>query len=259
MERNISIIVVTYNRLNYLKLTVESILLQTFNFTELLIVCDGYQQDVKDYILTLNDPRITYHNVDHCGYPAKARNLGIERSTGNYIAFCDDDDVWLTNKLEKQMAVFDNNTSIGLCCTNRDIINSYGVGIEIHTLKWIPAKCNLSNLLLSNYITYSSVVIKRAILEKSGIFIDDIRFKAIEDYHLWLRIAFYTEIYFLNEPLILYRMHGTNISDKLSDGAQKNMQLYSDLFSKYQFKLSDKLKAHFIVYSKYLTYKLMGK
>lgn len=260
IPNNISVIIVTYNRLNYLKLTVESVLAQSIRFKELLIVCDGHQEDVKDYISSLNDERILYHYVNHCGYPAKGRNLGLQLAKGDYIAFCDDDDLWMPQKLRKQMAVFQNDPSVGLCFARRSIIDSNGDAVEGTTVKWIPRKPTVHNLLLTNYISYSSVVINKAVLQKTGIYMDDIRFKAVEDYHLWLRIALLSKIYFIDEVLMLYRVHNSNISDKqLSDGAKKNMLLYKDLFSKFKFSYPDKLKARLTVYSKFLTYKLLGK
>lgn len=259
MEIKVSIIVVTYKRLNYLKLAVESLLAQTYKFAELLIIGDGHQQDVEEYVISLNSPNIFYFYVEHCGYPAKARNFGIGKCKGSFIAFCDDDDMWLNNKLEKQMTIFSENQNIALCCTNRNIINADGDRLSTKSLNRIPSKFNLGNLLVSNYVSYSSVVVKKAVFEKTGLFPDDIQFKAIEDYHLWIRIALFYEIYFLNEPLILYRLHETNITEKLSYGARKNIKLFKDLFSKFKFKLSDEIKAFTTAYTKLLIYKLLGK
>ena len=255
----VSVIIVTYNRLDYLQLTIDSILKQTYQNTEIVIVGDGNQDDVEDYVLKLQDNRILYSYVQHCGYPAKGRNHGISISNGSYIAFCDDDDLWAPSKLEKQIAILEADTHIDLCFTNRVIIDSDGCEGNKNSLLWIPKNQSVNNLLMTNYISYSSVVIRRKILLKAGLFIDDIKFRAVEDYHLWLRIAFHGKVWFLNESLIYYRVHSSNITSKLSVGARKNITLFKDLFSKYKFSFFDKMKAYFTAYSKLTIYLLRNK
>lgn len=256
MEEKISVIVVTYNRLDYLKLTVEAILQQTYRNIEVVVIGDGHQADVEEYINNHEDQRISYLFVDHCGYPAKGRNLGIKNTNGPLIAFCDDDDVWLPNKLAKQMDVFKENQGVVLCCTNRVIINSDGEISDKKSLAFLPGEFNLSNLLVSNFVSYSSVVLKRAVLEKTGLFPDEMKFKAIEDYHLWIRVAYFGEVHFLNEDLVLYRVHNSNITTTFSKGAYRNILLFNDLFSKYKFTLWDKVKAYSVAYSKVILYKV---
>ena len=252
----VSVIIVTYNRLPYLKLTIDSVLKQTFQDFKIVVVGDGDQIEVKSYIESMKDDRISYRYVNHCGYPAKARNLGIQCTNSPYIAFCDDDDLWRENKLAEQMNIFKNDQKIDLCCTNRVIIDKDGIESKKKGLKRIPEKFNLSNLLISNYISYSSVVVKREILEESGTFADSITFKAVEDYHLWLRIAFFGNIHFMNEKMVSYRVHDTNISSKLSIGAKKNITVFKDLFKKYRFKVKDRVIALAVAKMKLYFYKL---
>ena len=259
MKDVISVIVVTYNRLDYLKLTIESILSQSYRALEVIVVGDGHQPDVDGYVNQHQDLRISYFHVDHCGYPAKGRNLGIQNSRGSLIAFCDDDDIWASDKLAKQLDVFRKQEDISLCCTNRSFINCDGKILMGKSLKWLPTRYTLNRLLLSNFVSYSSVLLKREILVKAGLFPDDIKFKAIEDYHLWIRIAYFGRISFLNEKLVLYRIHNSNITSKLSLGANRNIQLYRDLFNRYKFKKIDQLMAYSAAYFKLFYYKLIGR
>jgi len=259
MKDIISVIVVTYNRLDYLKLTIESILSQSYRELEVIVIGDGHQPDVSAYIDQHDDLRISYFYVNHCGYPAKGRNLGIQNSRGSLIAFCDDDDIWASDKLAKQLDVFKKNKEIRLCCTNRSFINSDGKILEGRSLKWSPTKYSLKRLLLSNFVSYSSVLLKREILNEAGLFPDDIKFKAVEDYHLWIRIAYFGKVFFLNEKLVLYRIHNSNITSKLSLGANRNIHLYKDLFDSYKFKKIDRLMTYSMAYFKLFYYKLMGR
>jgi len=254
----ITVIVVTYNRLSYLKLTIDSILQQTYKNLEILVIGDGDQTDVKKYVEQLVDFQVEYLFVPHCGYPAKARNLGIETAKGSFIAFCDDDDLWHPNKLEHQMQFFNQDSSLDLCFTNRTVIDAAGNIIEGKGLNWIPSKTNLSTILLTNFISYSSVLLKKEILIKTGLFPDELKFKAIEDYHLWIRIASCGKLYFLNEKLVHYRIHENNITKKLSVGAKSVLLIFKDLFPQLRLNYYLKLKAYMGVYTKYIIYRIKG-
>jgi glycosyltransferase involved in cell wall biosynthesis len=172
----VSVIVTTYRRLEFLKLTVSSILNQTYSDFEIIIVADGHQPDIEDYVYSTGNSKISYYFVEHFGYPAKARNFGIDKANGEYIAFCDDDDLWEKEKLKMQLVVMQNNLQIVLCCTNRYIIDEKGKKIKEQALRK-PKLPGILSLLVSNYVTTSSVVIRRSILEKTGLFPDTFVFK----------------------------------------------------------------------------------
>ena len=255
----ISVVLVTYQRLDYLKLTVAAILSQTYSSIELIVVGDGDQPEVREYINTHTDDRIFYSFVLHAGYPAKARNKGIEISKGKYIAFCDDDDLWHPEKLEKQMLIFLKDPFLDLCCTNRFVIDSAGNIKEGRVLNWIPSKADLRTILITNFVSYSSVLIKADILNKIGLFPDEIKFKAIEDYHLWIRMADKGKLFFLNEKLVYYRVHQSNITKRLSVGAKSVLLIFEDLFPQLRLSYYLKFKAFFAVYAKYTIYKIMSR
>jgi glycosyltransferase involved in cell wall biosynthesis len=254
----ISVIVVTYNRLNYLKDTIDSILQQTYKNLEILIIGDGNQIDVKNYISELSDDRVKYLFVPHCGYPAKARNYGIKNSSGDFIAFCDDDDLWVPQKLEKQLNKMSELDNYGLCFTNRIIIDSNGKLRESNqnNIKWIPSKPKASTLLYSNYITYSSVLVNRTLL-KTQEFPDTLKYRAVEDYHLWLRLSQISQLAFINEKLVLYRIHDANITNKLSVGAWLNFEMFNDLQKNYDLAYFSAFRGKLIAFLKFNIYKIL--
>ena len=255
MEK-LSVIIVTYKRLDYLKLTIKSILDQSINYDlEVIVVGDGHQQDVSDHLSAVKDPRLQYFFVEHCGYPAKGRNLGISKAKGNIIAFCDDDDLWLPGKLEKQLRVLETYKDIILCCTNRNSIDSVGNYIAKYDLKYKPARATKTNLLFYNYVTYSTVIARREAVLRAGGFIDDPAYRAVEDYHLWLKMAALGDIYFLNQPLVSYRVHQNNISKSLSEGTRKVIKVYGDIFSSFHYPALSKLIAYSLAYTKLVIYK----
>ncbi|MGJ1317232.1 glycosyltransferase [Sphingobacterium spiritivorum] len=261
MEKKVSVIVVTFQRFEYLKLTLESILAQTYTNFELIVVSDGYESDVKEYVKSLFESgySIQYDFTEHCGYPARPRNLALKKCKGEYVAFCDDDDLWESDKLEKQIDVLDRNEDVVLCCTNRDEIDSNGHLLTKKSINYVPNYPTFNKLLFTNFISYSSVLIRKSIIEKSGVFIDDIKFRAVEDYHLWLRVAYYGKVYFLDEIMVHYRKHGGNITSKFSVGIKKNILVYDNIFSTLNVSKIRKFFSYVTVYVKSAIYRLSGK
>jgi glycosyltransferase involved in cell wall biosynthesis len=219
--KKVSVIIVTFKRLFYLQMAIDSVLQQGYENLEIIVVADGDQPDVKEFVGHHPDKRLQYFYVEHVGYPSVARNLGLEKASGDFIAFCDDDDIWLPNKLAAQLEVLEKENS-ALCFTNRLIINSSGDIENKEALRWLPKQFNVNTLLASNYITYSSVVLRKSILKQTGVFPEESIYKAVEDYHLWLRIAYFGKLSFLNQHLVLYRVHETNITFEPSIGLKKN-------------------------------------
>ena len=106
----VSVVLTTYNRADLISETIESILSQTFRNFELIVVDDGSTDNTEEVVRSYNDERVHYIKTDNWGGPAKPRNIGIKKAKGEYIAFCDDDDLWLPNKLEVQLKHFDSDT-----------------------------------------------------------------------------------------------------------------------------------------------------
>ncbi len=147
-----------------------------------------------------------------------ARNAAIEKAEGKYIAFLDCDDIWLPEKLEKQVSLLDSNKELGLVYSDSYVIdgngdlreNAYFYGIK-------PFRGNAFNELFQfNFIPMLTVAIRREVLDKVGVF--NPRYEMAEEYDLWLRIAEYYPIDFIEQPLAKCRVHAES-------GYQKNTGL----------------------------------
>jgi glycosyltransferase involved in cell wall biosynthesis len=103
----ISVVIPVYNRERLIGKTIKSILEQTYNNFEILIIDDNSTDGTKEAITKINDSRIRYFKQEYNQGPSAARNRGINVSKGNYIAFLDSDDLWDTNKLSDQFKIFD--------------------------------------------------------------------------------------------------------------------------------------------------------
>jgi glycosyltransferase involved in cell wall biosynthesis len=211
----ISVVIPTYNRANYLKRCIDSVLNQTFTKFELIII-DDYSTDNTDKIISsYKDNRIKYLKNNSNGVVASSRNLGIKESKGNWIAFLDSDDWWDFNKLKYCIEFF--NTS--------DLIY-HNLNIIFKKKNFLPTKKNfkirqlkepiLIDLLNSgNIIPNSSVIVRKKLLKQIGLISESKKIVASEDYNTWLKISKITNKFlYLPKSLGYYFVHDQNISQK---------------------------------------------
>ncbi len=195
---NVSVIIPTYQRAHIVSQAIESVLVQTINDYEIIVVIDGSTDNTKEVLAQFGD-KITVIYQENKGIAA-ARNTGIIAAQGHYIAFLDDDDLWLPNMLEKQLACFESAPKIGLVYSDMFYFNDSGVLPDKWTNVYTPPPVfEILALFARNFIPASTVVVRRECLEEVGLFDETLRF--CEDYDLWLRIIEKFPIYFLNEPL----------------------------------------------------------
>jgi len=201
----ISVIVPTYNRADLISETIESILNQTYKNFELIIVDDGSTDNTEEMIRKFKDSRIKYIKTDNWGGPARPRNIGIKKARGEYIAFCDDDDMWDKRKLEKQIPHFQSSKIVGVAS------DAILIGDTPYYRKKNYGRSKLGyvdyqyiDILNGNKIMTSSCIVKRKILEKVRFFDENRDFCFIEDWELWLRMARFGLFRVLGDPLIFY-------------------------------------------------------
>ena len=197
----ISIIVTTYNRKELLTKTLHSILHQTYCDFELIVVDNFSNYDFYEHIKSFEDDRIRPYQNQNNGIIAVNRNWGIKKAKGDYIAFCDDDDIWFKNKLEIQMEY--------LLRENIDLISSNVVLFRgKHYTKIFAQSKNrkvksISDFLYRNQINTSTVLLRKS---NKVYFNEDPNLVAIEDYSLWLGLyAGGYKFSFINVPLVYYR------------------------------------------------------
>jgi len=221
MAPTVSIVCPTFNGATrgYLREAIESVLAQSFKGYELIIVDDGSTDHTKEVCESyLEDSRVHYIFQPNGG-PASARNAGISASTGEFICFLDDDDVWKEEKLQRQLeyigAQLSNFSNWGMVFTWAELIDARGniVGYRGHRQEGAIYK----NLFFENIIdATSSVLVKREIFDKIGLF--DEAFKQCQDWDMWLRIAKIYYIYHVKEYLVQYREHKGRISSNNEKG-----------------------------------------
>ncbi|MCA0430321.1 MAG: glycosyltransferase family 2 protein [Bacteroidetes bacterium] len=198
---DISVVIPNYNRAELLVNAINSTLNQTYPVLEILICDDGSTDNSKEKVLELNNEKIKWIDCGKNGRPAIPRNIGINNSKGNWIAFLDNDDTWQATKIEKQVKALQQSSYL-ICCTNAlKIKNNVSVGEFSNFNKNL---ISLSDLMKQNEVICSSVIVNKNLLLSTSLFPEDITFKAIEDYALWVRLSTKSEILYLNENLVNY-------------------------------------------------------
>ena len=193
----ISIIIPTFNRRQFLARAIQSVLEQTFQDWELIVVDDGSHDESRQVVQDPHDDRIHYLYQEHRGVSA-ARNAGIRLARHPWICFLDSDDHWKPAKLHRQLEALECRPQYQAIYTNEIWIRR---GRRVNPRKihrkysgWIYHRC-----LPLCIISPSSVLLHRRILEREGFFDED--FPVCEDYEMWLRVSSRQPIFFLDEPL----------------------------------------------------------
>ena len=229
----ISIITPAYNCEKYLEEAVNSVLAQTVQDWELLIIDDCSRDGTYRCMqkLALKDSRIRiFQNARNIG-AAATRNFGIRQAKGQWIAFLDSDDLWRKEKIQKQMTILEKHPDARFLFTGSAFIEDDGMTIA-HTLH-VPEKINRKKLLKQNVISCSSILIRRELMLEFH-----------EDFATWLSIL--SEVpwaYSVDEPLLIYRRAKASKSGKKGKSAQMNWQtyvkagvpLYSRIFSMFSY------------------------
>lgn len=230
----VSVIITTYNRPDYLAETLKSVVGQTYESLEIIVVDDGSATNEAEKVCA-SVHACKYYKIKNQGVAA-ARNYGLKQATGDYIAFLDDDDLWLPHKIAKQVLLLEAHSDFDLTHCPCEIIDEHskktGQIIGRHkdpNLKHGDVKMRM---MASWTLMMPSVLLKRSLIDKVGSF-NEAMPQAGEDMEFWTRCSFYTKFYYFDEPLALYRKHGANISSENSKYSILPLYLYAALLDVY--------------------------
>ena len=204
----VSVIMSVFNDEKNVAESVKSILNQTFDDFEFMIVNDGSTDDSMKIVHSLKDPRIRTIQHENIGL-TKSLNKAICVSQSEYIARQDSDDISIPDRLEKQVSFLDNNPEYAMIGTGIYRINSYGRIIETPSVISSNRKIRWF-LRTGNCFCHGSVMIRRSSLNHVGIYRDYL--KVTQDYDLWRRISEAYKVENLRERLYLWRKNKQNIS-----------------------------------------------
>ncbi len=196
----ISVIIPTYNRGWIIKEAIDSVLAQEYINYELIVVDDGSIDDTHD-ILNSYQKNFLVLRQNNKGVSA-ARNRGFAAASGRFIAFLDSDDIWLPQKLSRQVDFFQSNPD-ALICQTEEIWIRNNVRVNPKKRHEKPSGMIFEPSLSLCLVSPSAVMIKRSLFEEVGLF--DETLPACEDYDLWLRVSCRHQVHLIDTPLIIKR------------------------------------------------------
>jgi glycosyltransferase involved in cell wall biosynthesis len=214
------VIIPVYNGERYISDTIMSVINQMEKNWEIIAVNDGSTDHslviLEEFAMKYPD-RIRVISVSNGGV-SRARNRGVSEARGTYIAFLDQDDLWMPQKLRLQIEQFHSDKNLGISYTNESIIDHTGFVVWEKALT-LKSKINrgfvFEHLVFEDFIPISSVMIRREFFTAIGGF--DPQYSLAEDYDFLLKAANIASVDFIDAPLLLYREHGESGTYKKID------------------------------------------
>lgn len=253
----ISVIISTYNRSHLLGRSIRSVLSQTYSNIQIIVVDDNSKDDTEKTVKDFEDKRISYikHEINKGG--SAARNTGIHCAEGDYIAFLDDDDEWIYNKLELQMEKLNEEKTSMMSYTGRYYIDDKSKDI-IKTVVANKSGRLYDELLVSNCVgTTSSALIKKECFQNVGVF--DETLPGCQDWDMWIRIAREYPISCVSEPLVRYYVHDIRMTSNVDAKIKAKKMLFEKIYPDIRDRRNILSQHHFVLGELYCRINKMSK
>lgn len=242
----VSVVIPAYNVGRHIAEAIDSVLAQDYPQVEILVVDDGSKDDTAA-LVAAGYPQVTLIRKANGG-AATARNAGIRAARGEFVAFLDADDIWLPGKLTAQLDDLRAHPEVAMNCTGFSQWVSDAGGVFPDPLAVVPGQADIPadaidrelsgwiyhKLLLRNFVWTTTVVMRRSLIDKIGLY--DESFRLGQDYEYFLRASRETEIHRLSRAYALYRQHpgsatarglDYNYAARIIEGARRNWGLAS--------------------------------
>ena len=248
----ISVIINCHNGQKYLKSCIKSILNQDYNNFEIIFWNNSSTDKSEEIIKKFKDKRIRIFSSKKFLKLYKSRNLAINKAKGSFVTFCDTDDMWMKNKLSKQVDLLKKNRKIKFIYSNYYVLNELNKTKKLRFKTNLPSGDITQNLIENYLIGILTTMIEKKILIK---YFFNPNYEIVGDFDLFMRLSTKYDFYSIQNPLAIYRIHNNNFSSKkiniyiselkrwlkenLKQNCFKNYSFFSIKF--YLFKLKIKL------------------
>ena len=226
-DRLVSVIIPMYNCAQYFDETIGSVIAQTYTEWEAICVDDHSTDDTLAVARSYaeKDSRITVLQTPYnAGGPSLGRNIALERASGRYIAYLDADDVWMPDKLEKQIA-FLANKPCDVCITSYQTVESDGT---FRNNVFVPERTTYKRMLCGPVTCAHSILIDCEKVDKSLLVMPDIRYG--QDFATWLNVMKHGhDLYGMSDLLAKYRKHEGSVSSEKVRAAKQVWMIYRDI------------------------------
>jgi glycosyltransferase involved in cell wall biosynthesis len=249
----VDVIIPNYNETSLLLRAVNSVIEQGEIINKIIIVDDGSDENTIQFLRStfLDNDRIQIILSDRQVNPGAMRDLGLNHSMSDWVAFLDADDFWEQDKLQKQMK-FALENHFQVVCSNANLVRNFVRVKPIYQFDYEP-KISTKSLLRENVIINSTVLIKRDCFQKIGGYPKEHHLRGVEDFSAWLRISVYFKIGFLNEALVNYQ------DSEDSFGKQQNRILRDIAIYDFLFWSKGNASMFTRLYSKYYVFRVLGR
>ena len=218
----VSVIVPAYNVERYVETCLQSILDQSYQNFEIIVVNDGSSDNTGEVIQSFHDERISYYSQENMGV-SKARNSGITLAKGDFIALLDADDWWHEDKLEKQLKVL-SDASIDVSYTDQYLTDEDGRKFDSSKVNGVSGDIT-DQIISGNFVNTSSAIIRKSFLDKIWAKYDE-SYPVCEDWFFWFFLAINgAKFHFLDERITPYRQHSESLSKNFERMYNKSYQL----------------------------------
>ena len=198
----VSVVIATYNMGQYLPAAVKSVCDGDYQSVEVIIIDDGSDDDSKSLLGDLlNDPRVRYIYQENAGQP-KAKNAGVQQAKGEFIAFCDADDAWRSDKLSKQLPCF-ADPEVGVVYTEVSYVDQHGNAFSKPVPYTRHSGWVCEQILLKNFVPFGTSVVRKACFDSVGLFDESIQMGI--DWDFWLRCSLSWKFEYVPEATYIYR------------------------------------------------------
>lgn len=227
--KKVSVVIPAYNKADLTVRTIESVLNQTYENIEVIVVDDGSTDDTKNKLQLFGD-KIHYIHKQNGG-ACSARNVGIKKATGEYIALIDCDDIFYPEKIAKSIECLEKNPDCGFVHTGAYLINDDDDIISEFRSSNHPASGWIaSRLILKDLICNSTVIIRKECFKEVGYFDEKIFIPA--DWDMWLRLSEKYKAAYIDDKLTGYRLTDSYTASNMEIGINETVYLLNKAFSR---------------------------
>lgn len=219
---SLDVIIPSFNETLRLVRAVASALAQSVPVQKIIVVDDGSTEDTLRFLRAelMTNPKIHLIELEHSGHPGVARKEGLRASTADWVAFLDADDVWLFDKIERQLNCAAETKADAVYGNAHKVEN--GLSEPFQPRERIPTLATVKNLLQRNFIVNSSVIARRSALISIGLYSDSPSVRGTEDYATWLRLASNHKFVGIPDATVEYHISGVSLSKIAPVSARRN-------------------------------------
>lgn len=233
----VSIVIASYNMGQYLGTAIDSLLKQTWSNIEIIVVDDGSTDNTEEMMTVYSDnEKVNYIKTENRGQP-KAKNRGVKEAKGDFIGFCDADDFWTVDKLEKQMPYFTHD-NVGIVYSEVSYVDENDKPYDKKAPYERYSGKVTEQLLLKNFVPFGTSIIRKECVEQDGAF--DEQFRMGIDWDLWLRYSLNWEFNYCPDKTYIYREWSGQMSNNYQGRYDFAFKILSHFLNKHGEKISSK-------------------